>query len=970
MTEFALGQRWISNTEPELGLGLIAELEVRRITLSFPAAGERRTYATDNAPVSRVKYQEGEEIFDLDSRAYHVVSLVEEEGLITYAAQAQDTGEMVEVHEIELDCFVHFNTPEQRLFAGQIDGLKRYKLRCQTLLEQQRYLSSESLGLTGARVQPLAHQFHIASEVGSRLAPRVLLADEVGLGKTIEAGLICHRQLLSGLAQRILIVVPDALLHQWLVEMLRRFNLRFSILDEARCQALEGADLDMGFDSDDELSEPDAIPNPFESSQLVLTTLSFISSPERCAQAEEAGWDLLLVDEAHHLSWSEDQPSAEYQAIENLSCSSPGLLLLTATPEQLGIEGHFARLRLLDPDRYHNLAEFIEEEQGYQPVNELVQALMSAVDAGDAGDASVDTALLDRAGQYFDSQELTELSTADTPDALAGAVESINEKLLDRHGTGRVLFRNTRANVKGFPKRLLVRHPLALPVGEPQPESLNTLADLTEYLQPELTMPGSWLASDARVPWLLAFLKANRQEKVLLICASQETAEELELHLRLKSGVTSALFCEGMSLLERDRAAAYFADFEDGAQVLICSEIGSEGRNFQFAHQLVLFDLPSNPDLLEQRIGRLDRIGQQADIQLHVPYFEDSTQERWLAWLEQGVGIFDGPNPAASLINEHFDSSLRSALCSGELTDLLAEAQAYRVNLLAELQQGRDPLLELNSCHPERAQALVETCLAEARSEPLQDYMDLAFDVYGVDQQKHSEAAQVLHPSDHMLEAHFPGLPEDGVTVCFDRTEALSRDDIEFISWEHPMVTGTMDMVQSSDLGNTCVASVKLGPIKPGTIMVEAFFQVSAPAPKHLQLYRYLPKPLVRVFIDVNGNDLAQALDFDKLNILSQKVKRVTAQQIVKQGRDVIQALVKGAENKAQAKIDEHIQQAVESMRKSQMAEAERLLALSEVNPNIRPEEIRLIAEQTEQLEFALGKAQGNLAALKVIIAT
>ena len=96
--------------------------------------------------------------------------------------------------------------------------------------------------------------------------------------------------------------------------------------------------------------------------------------------------------------------------------------------------------------------------------------------------------------------------------------------------------------------------------------------------------------------------------------------------VRSKINVKTTLFHEGLSLIARDRNAAYFAE-DDGARVLFCSEIGSEGRNFQFAHHLVLFDLPLNPDLLEQRIGRLDRIGQQADIKIYIPYIQDSGQE-------------------------------------------------------------------------------------------------------------------------------------------------------------------------------------------------------------------------------------------------------------------------------------------------------------------------------------------------------
>src|SRR5699024_627714 len=130
----------------------------------------------------------------------------------------------------------------------------------------------------------------------------------------------------------------------------------------------------------------------------------------------------------------------------------------------------------------------------------------------------------------------------------------------------------------------------------------------------------TWWNFDPRVEWLLGFLTANRHEKVLVICAQAATALQLEQVLREREGIRAAVFHEGMSLLERDRAAAYFASEEEGAQVLLCSEIGSEGRNFQFANQLVMFDLPFNPDLLEQRIGRLDRIGQNRDIDISVPY--------------------------------------------------------------------------------------------------------------------------------------------------------------------------------------------------------------------------------------------------------------------------------------------------------------------------------------------------------------
>ena len=207
----------------------------------------------------------------------------------------------------------------------------------------------------------IPHQISIAAEVASRLAPRVLLADEVGLGKTIEAGLILHRLHLTGRASRILVLLPPALLNQWFVEMFRRFQMSFSIFDEDRCLSLEASGV-----------------NPFLDSQLVICALDFLSSnPNRAEQAREAGWDLLVVDEAHHLAWSPAGGGAEYNLVESLARSVPGLLLLTATPQQLGLEGHFARLRLLDPERYSDLESFLHESDRYESVAKAIDALMA-----------------------------------------------------------------------------------------------------------------------------------------------------------------------------------------------------------------------------------------------------------------------------------------------------------------------------------------------------------------------------------------------------------------------------------------------------------------------------------------------------------------------------------------------------------------------------------------------------------------
>ena len=136
----------------------------------------------------------------------------------------------------------------------------------------------------------------------------------------------------------------------------------------------------------------------------------------------------------------------------------------------------------------------------------------------------------------------------------------------------------------------------------------------------------------------------------------------MESALRLHAGVRTAMFHEGMSLLERDQAAAYFAEESYGAQILLCSEIGSEWRNFQFASDLILFDLPANPDVLEQRIGRLDRIGQKNRIQIHVPYLQGTAQERMFRWYNEALNIFSNISPTAQTLQENFIVDLKECL--------------------------------------------------------------------------------------------------------------------------------------------------------------------------------------------------------------------------------------------------------------------------------------------------------------------
>ncbi|MGR5284532.1 RNA polymerase-associated protein RapA [Vibrio maritimus] len=963
---FALGQRWISDTESDLGLGTVVALDARTVSLMFAASEENRVYARSDAPVTRVTFNVGDVIECQEGWSLEVEEVIEDQGIFTYVGTRQDTEEAnVALREIFLSHQIRFNKPQDKLFAGQIDRMDNFVLRYRALSNQYEQHKSPMRGLCGMRAGLIPHQLFIAHEVGRRYAPRVLLADEVGLGKTIEAGMIIHQQVLSGRAQRVLIVVPETLQHQWLVEMMRRFNLHFSIFDEERCiEAYAEAE------------------NPFDTQQFVLCSLDFLrKSRKRFEQALEGEWDLLVVDEAHHLEWSQEQPSRQYQVVEALAEKTPGVLLLTATPEQLGRESHFARLRLLDADRFFDYDAFVKEEEQYAPVADAVTALFS----GQALANDAKNQITELLSEQDVEPLLNVLESKASDEEKAIARQELIDNLMDRHGTGRVLFRNTRAAIKGFPTRNVNLVPMPIPQqyttsmrvsgmigGKMTPE-----ARAMKMLYPEEIFQefegedSSWWQFDSRVNWLIEKITAKRSEKILVIASRASTALQLEQALREREGIRATVFHEGMSILERDKAAAYFAQEEGGAQVLICSEIGSEGRNFQFANQLVMFDLPFNPDLLEQRIGRLDRIGQKRDIDVHVPYLEGTSQGILARWFNEGLNAFAETCPTGRMVYDRYEESIINMLASGdtsELDDVIEGSRQYNQELKHELEQGRDRLLEMHSNGGEAAQQIVEKISATDGDTNLVTFALSLFDTIGLNQDDKGENALVVTPSEHMMVPSYPGLPYDGATITFDRDTALSREDMNFISWEHPMIQGGIDLVMSEGVGTSAVSLLKNKALPVGTILLELVYVVDAQAPKQSGISRFLPPTPIRMMMDGRGNDLSSQVEFEGFNRQLSPVNRHLASKLVGSVQADVHRLIEAGNGAVEEKVTAVREDAHKAMYASLNGELERLQALKAVNPNIRDEEIEAIESQIAELDGYINKAQGQLDSLRLIV--
>ena len=914
---FAIGQRWISETENSLGLGMITALDFRSVTLHFPATDETRIYAVTQAPLTRIALNKGEQLHHQSGWQGEVLDVQEMNGLLFYLVKNAQ-GEDVIVNEKELSPIISFSQAKDRLFSSQIDRSEHFALRYQTLLHQQAQFQSPLRGLRGNRAGLIPHQLHIAQEVGNRINPRVLLADEVGLGKTIEAGMILQNQLFTEKVQRVLIIVPETLQHQWLVEMLRRFNLHFSLFDEERCEDFAEQAI-----------------NPFSTESLIICALDWLKAhPNRVQQAIEAEFDCLIVDEAHHLAWSENAPSAAYLLVEQLANAIPSVLLLTATPEQLGLESHFARLRLLDHERFYDYQAFLKEQENYQPVADAVQSLLSEKPLSAVEKNHISDLLNEQ-----DVESLFKALACHNDEEKQAARQELIQNLIDRHGTSRILFRNTRQGVKGFPHR--VYHQVTI--------------DATE--------------GDEKIHWLIDFLKSHRNEKILVICKTAQTAIQLEQILREKEAIRSAVFHERMSIIERDRAAAYFSDTENGAQVLLSSSIGSEGRNFQFACHLVLFDLPENPDLLEQCIGRLDRIGQTRDVQIYVPCLANSAQQDLARWYHEGLNAFEQTCPIGMALFEQYETLLKvRSENKADFEQLILQTQKQAKTLRLALEKGRDRLLELNSNGGEKAQRLAAEISQTDNSPQLVDFALNLFDIIGVEQDDLGENCIVITPTGTMLVPDFPGLKEEGVTVTFDRQLALAREELEFLTWDHPMIRQGIDLIASGDIGKAAMALLINKQLPAGTLLVELIYMIESQSPKGLQLNRFLPPTPVRLLLDSKGNDLAGQVNFDTLQNKLKPLSKDIANKMVKMARPNIEQLIKLGDHKmteiAQAKIREASKLADQTL----STELNRLIALKAVNKNIRQAEINLLEQQRLVSLEELSKASWRLDSLRVIV--
>ena len=944
-------QKVVSATEPELGLGVIKDVDGNTIEVFFSLSSEVRRYALRSSPIKRFVLKPGQVGKFRDLGELEINDVKTENGLAFYVC-----GEK-ELSEKELEAVVVGHGAEEQFFSKSFTHHDAYELRKEAWHMQSMTESNPIAGMLGARVTPLSHQLYIANEVSRRPHPRVILSDEVGLGKTIEAGLIFGALRVLDRANRVLILTPQSLVHQWVAEMYRKFGQLFSVIDEERC--------------DEEMASQGI--SAFEVNQFAITAIDFLeNSPKRMMEALKEDWDLVIIDEAHHYRWFEEEPNLKWIIAKKLSDISKGLLLLTATPQQHGRETEFGLLHLVDPARFSDYDEFLVAADNMQHVAELAAKIQK--------DQITDEVKAKLQGYFsHDKQFVEKLNDSTTKK------EELLAALIDRHGTGRALFRNRRARLKGFPKRTLVDHRLSptssymkkLAAFDPETIDPSVFMDIATARYSEKV--NMYKASEnPRYKWIQKFSRELDGEKALVICAKPEHAIEIAALINKTTDTKAAVFHEEMSVIDRDKQAAYFAE-ENGADMLICSEIGGEGRNFQFASKLVLMDIPRHPDLLEQRIGRLDRIGQGKEIEIHVPWQSDTPEEVLFTWFADGLNAFESAWNGAAFLLDHFvedifecfESFLPSCAFHDKKHDLLDELikESSRVadEFRREKAESVDVLIDLNSYDESRGEELLDEVYDSDDNPNLEFFMRSMFDHYGVDYEEFDDRGSLLiKPESLSFIDKFPGISSNEESVItFDRDVALAREEISFLTYDHPIVEGSLGLIIERGEGVASLAKWPNSP-RPQGVLVELSFVLEAVGEKSLELGRYLPTQLKEFQMDQSGKAVEETRHKEEKLFLVELEKYEVPDDIEKL-RAILTPMFEKADAQAKEWAKLKVEKAARAAEKELMVEYERIQALYDVNPFISDHELAYAKEKIHKVTSHIRQAEPRLDGIRLI---
>jgi SNF2 family DNA or RNA helicase len=844
----------------------------------FSSTGEGSTEACALGDLTRFRYATNAMIFSRTENAYGIVRKIREtDGLATYDVQFGMRRKRIP--EADILPVAPASDPFELLRDGELHDAAAFCLAIQARRLQYAYSYDELVSLSNARIELLPHQVFVAHRILTAYPRSFLLADEVGLGKTIEAGLVIKELRARGAAKRVLVVAPAGLVPQWVDELQKKFNERFIRLDSATLSAhvaMYGAEA------------------VWETHDNVVTSLHLLRSNEAHVEAlARQHWDLVIFDEAHHLRrYLNDGPREEgrsttgaYRLAERLTASATTTLLLTATPLQLHAYELYSLIELLDPTLFPSFTEFERYRRQIPTLNGLVQRLRryetllpderailaeniaavleearnSAAYTPDSvhrdlacgeeerarymealGDTHRLTAVMlrNRKRLVFDDLQprqarvLTvsfsqvertayDAVTAYIEDAFNLARATGNEALGFVMTTYRkILTSSSYALRQSFERRiarllalrnahkLLARRSAGEALDEIEEEELDAALDrLTVDAVADVSPEGlatevahlrglchllGEITIDAKAARLLHELRqllALPTGKVLIFTQFKQTL--LFLQGLLQPHYRVAAFYGGLDSAEKDAIVDRFRD-PAGAQILIATEAAGEGRNLQFCHIMFNYDLPWNPMKIEQRIGRLDRIGQEHPVEIYNFAIEDTLEDRVLQVLHDRIQIFESTvgdlDPIIGNLEQHVRNILLSPGRNAEAQfQTFATTIAQRVHEVREMEAKlTDFILDSRSFRRDHADMLLGREPAFT-GDDLRDFVRQFLGYAGGQMREHAAGIYELSPPRGLTPLGDKEL-RDSYRATFDAALAQRQERLDFIAFGHELL--------------------------------------------------------------------------------------------------------------------------------------------------------------------------------------
>jgi superfamily II DNA or RNA helicase len=584
-----------------------------------------------------------------------------------------------------------------------------------------------------SNVIPLPHQIHALSRAISGDRVRYLLADEVGLGKTIEAGLVMRELKLRGLVRRTLVVTPKSLAMQWVAEMDTHFNESFSLVNPTDLDALERLERPGQYVSGETDHTSDY--NPWMRFPQAIVTLDAVKpltrrrgwskeniqayNRNRYESLVQGQWDLIIVDESHRMGGSTDQV-ARYKLGQGLAEAAPYLLLLSATPHQ-GKSDAFQRLMsLLDPMAFPDLesvtrdrvSEFVIRTEKRKAVTadgkplfrpRITQTLSVDLERNPAQVALYEAvtdyvkegynrAVKDRKPHIGFLMVLLQRIVTSSSHAIRCTLERRLQALENMRETHTSLSEEELEDFTDLDGQMQLD--LLLEVDESGRTSemaeVNALLDLARAAE----MAGPDVKTDTLMNLIFQLQGEENEDQLKLLIFTEFVPTQAMLKLFLEErGIACAILNGSMSMDERRKAQR---DFRDNARVLISTDAGGEGLNLQFCHVVLNYDLPWNPMRIEQRIGRVDRIGQSKIVRAINFVYENSVESRVREVLQAKLSIILD-EMGIDKANDILDTSLSGEMIEKMMTHVImadadpdAEVAQTVQNLQEEMQQIRE----------------------------------------------------------------------------------------------------------------------------------------------------------------------------------------------------------------------------------------------------------------------------------------